>query len=287
VAEGVRLVQEDGLYPDEAGARVGVSGQTIRRAIAQRRERGEGHGTAAPSTSGAVLTGDRARRAAHEPERIVEGIAGLRQTGVHTGRDREDPVTPGGSPGGTVSAESDAAALALARGEERELCRRILRARDPSALAELDAGLLEAEKGEAALVAWLARPLDAVAAAELDPLDAVVRGLQTVIAHAERLPPLHPRTAPILGQVANFAARIEKIVALRPRPETPDEVASRIVARRDEAVKKIFEHTREAKVRLEAERAGLDAWAAEHLGPAMRDELRRRVGLMLGGGPPE
>lgn len=103
--------------------------------------------------------------------------------------------------------------------------------------------------------------------------------------HADRLPPLHPRAATVLGKVGDLAARVEKIVAGRPRVETPDEVTERIEARRDEAVHKILEHTNEARVKLAADRKALAAWAAMEMAPRVAEELARRVDDMLGGAP--
>jgi hypothetical protein len=64
---------------------------------------------------------------------------------------------------------------------------------------------------------------------------------------------------------------------------TRDEVEERIASRRDEAVAKICEYTKEADAKLEAERAELDAWARSNLGPMITGELARRVDAMLGG----
>lgn len=162
------------------------------------------------------------------------------------------------------------------------LVRRILKARDPSALAELDAGLAEAARGEPELVAWLTRPLPATTEADLDPLDACIAALSAATAHADKLPPLHPRAATVLTAVANLANRVEKISSGRPQPPTPDEVAERISAARDEAVRKILEHTGDARAKLDADRKALAEWAAQNLGPMIAAELDRRVGAMLG-----
>lgn len=168
-------------------------------------------------------------------------------------------------------------------GPDMTLVRRILSARDPSALAELDAGLAAAAQGEEALRAWLARPLPVHE--PVDPLEAAVAALGVAVSHAERLPPQHRSAATVLGKVGDLAARVEKIAAGRPRVATPDEVTERIEARRDEAVHKILEHTREAHAKLTADRKALAAWAAEELAPRVADELARRVDSMLGGSP--
>ena len=161
------------------------------------------------------------------------------------------------------------------------LVRRIFAARDPAALVEMEAGLEEATKGEAAFDAWLRRPLFTGGA--VDPLDAAAAGLGALVEHAKRLSPLHPRAAPLYGQISNLAARVEKIANGRPREVTRDEVEERIAARADEAVAKICEYTKEAHAKLNADRAELSAWGRSVLGPVGGAELDRRIGLMLGG----
>lgn len=187
------------------------------------------------------------------------------------------PLPPAAAP--DVDPEAHAA---KGRADALALVRRILRARDPSALEELDAGLAVAARGEADLGAWLARPMPTPDATDLDPLDACIAALAVATAQAERLSPLHPRAATVLGAVANLAARVEKINAGRPQAPTVDEVNERIAARRDEAVKKIFEHTQEARAKLTADRADLVAWAGTNLGPMIAAELTRRLDVMLG-----
>jgi hypothetical protein len=81
------------------------------------------------------------------------------------------------------------------------LVRRIFAARDPFALAELEAGLVEAAKGEAALVAWLARPLPEDDDDAVDPLEACSRALAVATMHLEKVPPLHPRAASLASAV--------------------------------------------------------------------------------------
>lgn len=161
------------------------------------------------------------------------------------------------------------------------LVRRIFAARDPAALAEMEAGIEEAAKGEAAFDAWLRRPL--ASSAEVDPLQAAAAGLGALVEHAKKLSPLHPRAAPLFGQISNTAKTVEKIANGRPREVTRDEVEERIAARADEAVKKIVEYTDDAYAKLEADRAELDAWARSNLGPLIAEELARRVDAMLGG----
>lgn len=167
-------------------------------------------------------------------------------------------------------------------GASLTIARRILAARNPSALAELDAGLVEAAKGEPDLLAWLGRPLPATVDSDLDPLDACIAALDAAVAHVEKLPPLHPRAATMLGVVANLAARVEKIAAGRPREVTADEVTSRINARKDDAVRKILEYTGEARAKLTTDRKAFGEWA-QQLGPLIGAELVRRLDEMLGG----
>lgn len=196
--------------------------------------------------------------------------------GRHVAADTRPAATP--SPGPT-----SAAAPSAPPPDPLALVRRILSARDPSALAELEAGLAAAAQGEEPLRAWLARPLPLHE--PVDPLEAAVAALGVAVSHAERLPPQHRSAATVLGKVGDLAARVEKIAAGRPRVATPDEVTERIEARRDEAVHKILEHTSEARAKLAADRKALVAWAAGEMAPRVADELARRVADMLGGTP--
>lgn len=169
------------------------------------------------------------------------------------------------------------------RGPGLALVRRILQARDPSALAELDAGLAEAAKGEDALAAWLARP---IARPEVtDPLQAALDGLATVRGLVAKISPTDRRAATFLTALSNLSKTVENISKNRPSPPSVDEVTERIARVRDEAVKKIMEHTTEAREKLAADRAALVAWARENLGPATVAELERRLEGMLGAAP--
>jgi phosphoribosyl-ATP pyrophosphohydrolase len=164
------------------------------------------------------------------------------------------------------------------------LVRRILQARDPSALAELDAGLVEAAKGEPSLVAWLTRP---IARPEItDPLQAALDGLATVNALVAKISPTDRRAATFLGALSNLSKTVENISKNRPSAPTVDEVTERIAKVRDEAVRKILEHTTEAREKLAKDRADLVAWAGANLGPMIAAELERRLGVMLGETPP-
>jgi hypothetical protein len=225
------------------------------------------------------------------PEQAAEELArkGIRISWrtIHRAREeRERARNPHATPPAVVAPSAIAAAprAVLAPKEPFDpfaLVRRIFAARDPAALVEMEEGLAEADKGEAAFDAWLRRPLFA-AGANVDPLHAAAAGLGALVEHAKRLSPLHPRAAPLYGQISNLAARVEKIANGRPREVTRDEVEERIAARRDEAVAKICEYTKEAHAKLEADRVELSAWGRSVLGPVGGAELDRRVGLMLG-----
>lgn len=165
-----------------------------------------------------------------------------------------------------------------------ELVRRILQARDPLALAELDAGLVEAGKGSEALAVWLARPIPRREAR--DPLDAASDALAAAAAFVESLPPNDRRAATILNAASTLAKTVETITAKRPREPTKDEVEDRIAKRRDAAIERIAEYTDDARAKLEADRADLSAWGRSVLGPVGGAELDRRVGLMLGEAAP-
>jgi len=163
------------------------------------------------------------------------------------------------------------------------LVRRILGARDPSALAELDAGLVVAGKGETALAAWLARPVAEDAEdLDADPLDVLRGNLAQIARSLKSLPPGSKVNASVYNSITTAVKAIEGIMSKRPREPTKDEIEERIAARRDDAVNKICEYTREAREKLEADRAELSAWGRSVLGPVGGAELDRRVAAMLG-----
>lgn len=160
------------------------------------------------------------------------------------------------------------------------LVRRVLGARDPAALRELDDGLeVFTRGGEEALAPWLSRPL--AGAAKVDPLDACLAGLAAAVAHAEALSPLHPKAPTVLGALAGLAQRVENIAKGRPKAPTRDEVQEAVRGAMDSCVEFVLKPTREAAAKLVRDRAalldGLD------VGPATASEIGRRVDAMLGG----
>ena len=182
----------------------------------------------------------------------------------------------------TIDAAAADAPKAEPHAADMILVRRILAKRDPSALAELDAGLLVAARGEGELATWLDRPIALSVGDDIDPVDALASALSAAATQASRLSPLHPRAASMLGLVGRIAEKLEKVTTGRPRIPTADEVVTRINAVRDEANRKILEYTIEARAKLVADRTALDAWAAVEMAPRVADELRRRVAAMLG-----
>ena len=182
----------------------------------------------------------------------------------------------------TIDAAAADAPKAEPHAADMILVRRILAKRDPSALAELDAGLLVAARGEGELATWLDRPIALSVGDDIDPVDALASALSAAATQASRLSPLHPRAASMLGLVGRIAEKLEKVTTGRPRIPTADEVVTRINAVRDEANRKILEYTIEARAKLVADRAALDAWAAVEMAPRVADDLRRRVAAMLG-----
>ena len=188
----------------------------------------------------------------------------------------------GGSSGKAVRVSPVRAPVVDSAGAEEPartvaLVRRILAARDPAALAELDAGLVEAAKGEAELVAFLSRP--AMAGAPIDPLDALTRALDAATANVERLPPLHPRAATVLGAVATLSAKLESVAKGRPREPTPDAVQEALRAASSSCVEHLLRHTRAASATLAKSRASL--FDGLDLRPTDRAELGRRLATML------
>jgi len=190
-----------------------------------------------------------------------------------------DAPKPPGVMAGPVARPSPPAAAG-----DLELVRRILQARDPLALAELEAGIVEAGKGSEALAVWLARPIPRREAR--DPLDAASDALAAAAAFVESLPPNDRRAATILNAASTLAKTVETITAKRPREPTRDEVEERIAKRRDAAIEKISEYTDDARAKLEADRAELVVWMRSNLGPVIAGEVERRIGVMLGEAAP-
>lgn len=171
---------------------------------------------------------------------------------------------------------------APSRGGDLALVRRILAARAPGVLAEVEAGLVEAARGEASLVVWLSRPALAEDEDARDPLATATDALAKAASFMQGLSPTDRRAATMLNATSTLAKTCEAIASRRPREPTKNEVEEAIAARADEAVAKICEYTKEAREKLDADRAELSAWGRSVLGPVGGAELDRRVGLMLG-----
>ena len=170
---------------------------------------------------------------------------------------------------------------ARSHGGDLALVRRILAARAPGVLAEVEAGLAEAARGEPALVAWLSRPAPEEEL-DTDPLDVLRQNLAQIARSLKSLPPGSKPNASVFNSITSAATKIEAIMTRRPREPTKNEVEEAIAARADEAVNKICEYTKEAQEKLDADRAELSAWGRSVLGPVGGAELDRRIGLMLG-----
>mgnify|MGYP006890126631 FL=1 len=163
------------------------------------------------------------------------------------------------------------------------LVRRILAARAPNALAELETGLVEASRGEPALVAWLARPVDSGAEdLDADPLDVLRGNLAQIARSLKQLPPGSKVNASVYNSITTAVKAIEGIMSKRPREPTKDEIAERIAGAAAEARAKIVEYTKEAREKLEADRAAFVAWLRANLGPRLAEEGEARVAAMLG-----
>ncbi len=192
------------------------------------------------------------------------------------------PDVLAGSPAPRVPAASPVASPGPAAPVAGDVAfiRRVLAARAPAALAEVDAAHVVAGRGEADLVAWLARP---IARTEVtDPLQAALDGLGTINALVGQISPTDRRAATFLTALSNLSKTVENIAKNRPREPTRNEVEERIAGRAVEARKKIEEYTDKAHARLIADRAELAAWARENLGPMIAAELDRRLSAMLG-----
>lgn len=166
-------------------------------------------------------------------------------------------------------------------GDQLALVKRILKARHPAALAELEEGIAEAARGEGFLVRWLARPL-AITLEGVDPLEACARALTVLSSHADQLPPGDRRTTAMLGRIGALAQQVERIQNSRPRAVPPDEVNERIAAMGQKAVGRIFEFTRAAWARINQRRDALIDWAREELAPRHADRLEQQLAELLG-----
>ncbi len=163
------------------------------------------------------------------------------------------------------------------------LVRRILAARSPGALAELEAGLDVAARGESALAAWLARPIDSGAEdLDADPLDVLRGNLAQIARSLKQLPPGSKVNASVYNSITTAVKAIEGIMSKRPREPTKDEIAERIAGAAAEARAKIVEYTKEAREKLEADRAAFVVWLRANMGPKLAEEGEARVAAMLG-----
>lgn len=163
------------------------------------------------------------------------------------------------------------------------LVRRILAARAPGALAELEAGLDVAARGEAALATWLARPIDSGAEdLDADPLDVLRGNLAQIARSLKTLPPGSKVNASVYNSITTAVKAIEGIMSKRPREPTKDEIAERIAGAAAEARAKIVEYTKEAREKLEADRAAFVVWLRANMGPKLAEEGEARVAAMLG-----
>jgi hypothetical protein len=127
------------------------------------------------------------------------------------------------------------------------LVRRILGARNPGALRELDDGLAVAGGGEAALVAWLARPL--APAVVDDPLEEMLGALAKLKVFLAELGPNSIRAASLAQAMATLGKGIEQVRRGRPRPETEDQALARLRALDEDALALIEGYTVQAEVR--------------------------------------
>lgn len=173
-----------------------------------------------------------------------------------------------------------APASAPVAGDPLALVRRILGAREPAALVELEAGLVEAAKGEAVLTAWLARPV--AITREVDTLTATRQLLATLTETLRTAPKGARNLATLSNAVATLSKTIEKIEERRPPKPTTNEVHEKIKERADDCVDLTLKHTRAAAAKFVKARAELATWSRENLAPRDVAELERRVSAMLG-----
>lgn len=191
-----------------------------------------------------------------------------------------DEMAPSKAAAVPVSVPVNPRAAPLPPQGDMATARRILAAREPAALVELDAGLLEAAKGEAALAAWLARPV--TAAAEVDTLSSARVILGGLTEMFRTLPKGSRNVATISNAISTLSKTIEKLEEKRPPKPTTSEVDARLKARADDCVDLALQHTREAAKLFAKGRAALEAWEVAHLGPEMAKQHRGLVAAMLG-----
>jgi hypothetical protein len=163
-----------------------------------------------------------------------------------------------------------------------EVLRRIGRARNAAAWAEVEEGLeVHTRGGEDALAPWLARPVEAVEVG-VDELAALRGALDLSVELAARAEPGGPALR-ALAQVASLGKSVASVRAKRPAEPKPDEVQEAIRAEMETCVEHLLRPVREAAARLQRDRAAL--LGGLDVGPATVAEISRRVDAMLGAGP--
>lgn len=122
-----------------------------------------------------------------------------------------------------------------------ELLRRIGRARNAAAWAEVEEGLLEHQRGgDAALDPWLARPVEAVEVG-VDELAALSNALDLAAELAKRAEPGGPALR-ALSQVASLGKSVATVRARRPAEPKPDAVQEALRAAAGECVEHLMRH---------------------------------------------
>lgn len=122
-----------------------------------------------------------------------------------------------------------------------ELLRRIGRARNAAAWAEVEEGLLEHQRGgDAALDPWLARPVEAVEVG-VDELAALSNALDLAAELAKRAEPGGPALR-ALSQVASLGKSVATVRARRPAEPRPDAVQEALRAAAGECVEHLMRH---------------------------------------------
>lgn len=193
-----------------------------------------------------------------------------------------------GSASPTVAPSSAAPALpqggssTSTRPDLLELLRRIGRARNGAAWAEVEQGLeVHQRGGEEALAPWLLRPVEATTLG-VDELDALSGALDLAVELAGRAEP-GGAALRALREVSSLGKSVATVRAKRPSEPKPDAVQEAIRAEMDAAVAQLLRHTREAAATFErGRRALLDGL---DLGPSTAAEITRRLDALLEGRP--
>lgn len=191
-------------------------------------------------------------------------------------------TSPTVAPPSTAPALPQGGSSTSTRPDLLELLRRIGRARNGAAWAEVEQGLeVHQRGGEEALAPWLLRPVEATTLG-VDELDALSGALDLAVELAGRAEP-GGAALRALREVSSLGKSVATVRAKRPAEPKPDAVQEAVRGEMDAAVAQLLRHTREAAATFErGRRALLDGL---DLGPSTAAEITRRLDALLEGRP--